>query len=60
MTIGGGRNLWLFFSPLLITLFLVFVSGVPMLEKKYTGRPDWEDYKSRTSKFIPWYPKKTG
>ena len=60
LTIGGGRNLWLFFSPLLITLFLVFVSGVPMLEKKYAGRADWEAYKSRTSKFILWFPKKAG
>lgn len=58
MAISGGRNYWLILSPLLITFFLVFVSGVPMLEKKYEGRPDWEDYKRRTPKFIPWFPKK--
>ncbi len=60
MTISGGRNLWLFLSPLVITLFLVFVSGVPLLEKKYAGRPDWEAYRSRTSMFVPWIPKKNG
>jgi steroid 5-alpha reductase family enzyme len=40
-------------SPVLIGLMLYFVSGVPMLEKKYNGRADWEEYKKRTPKFIP-------
>jgi steroid 5-alpha reductase family enzyme len=44
-------------SPVTITLLLLFVSGVPLLEKKYAGRPDWEAYKRRTSKFFPWFPK---
>jgi steroid 5-alpha reductase family enzyme len=44
-------------GPLTITLLLVFVSGVPLLERKYAGRPDWEAYKARTSKFVPWFPK---
>lgn len=58
MAISGGRNYWLIISPLLITLFLLYVSGVPMLEKKYAGRPDWEDYKRKTPKFFPGIPKK--
>jgi steroid 5-alpha reductase family enzyme len=40
-------------SPLLITYLLLFVSGVPMLEKKWEGRADWEEYKRKTSVFIP-------
>jgi steroid 5-alpha reductase family enzyme len=44
-------------SPITITLLLLFVSGVPLLEKKYAGRPDWEAYKKRTPKFFPWFPK---
>lgn len=40
-------------SPLAITLLLRYASGVPLLEKKYEGRPDWEDYKARTPVFIP-------
>ena len=40
-------------SPVVITLLLRFVSGVPMLEKKYDGRPDWEEYKKRTAAFFP-------
>lgn len=45
-------------SPLTITILILFVSGVPMLEKKYEGRPDWQDYKNKTSVFIPWFLKK--
>ena len=40
-------------SPLVITWLLRYVSGVPMLEKKYEGRPDWEAYKAKTPVFIP-------
>jgi steroid 5-alpha reductase family enzyme len=40
-------------SPILLTLLLRFVSGVPMLEKKYEGRPDWEEYKKKTAAFVP-------
>jgi steroid 5-alpha reductase family enzyme len=49
---------WLIISPLIITIFLLFVSGVPLLEKKYEGRVDWEAYKKQTSKFFPFPPKK--
>ncbi|MEI7526605.1 MAG: DUF1295 domain-containing protein, partial [Mariniphaga sp.] len=40
-------------SPIVMTLLLRFVSGVPMLEKKYEGRSDWEEYKSKTAAFVP-------
>lgn len=40
-------------SPVIITVLLRFVSGVPMLEKKYEGRPDWEEYKAKTPVFVP-------
>ncbi len=41
-----------------ITLLLLFVSGVPLQEARYAGRPEWEKYKKKTSVFIPWFPKK--
>ena len=44
---------WIF-----ITFLLLFVSWVPLQEARYIGRPEWEDYKSRTSVFFPWFPKK--
>jgi steroid 5-alpha reductase family enzyme len=40
-------------SPLLINFLLIKVSGVPMLEKKYEGRTDYEAYKKNTSAFVP-------
>lgn len=45
-------------GPITITYLLLFVSGVPMLEKKYEGREDFEEYKRRTSKFFPMPEKK--
>lgn len=41
-----------------ITCLLLFVSGVPLQEARYEGRPEWEDYKAKTSVFIPWWTKK--
>ncbi|MEN9390399.1 MAG: hypothetical protein RLZZ283_499, partial [Candidatus Parcubacteria bacterium] len=36
---------WLVFvSPLLITFLLLKVSGVPLLEKRWEGNPEWEAY----------------
>lgn len=52
-------NSWgLIIGPLTITLLILFVSGVPLLEKKYAGRADFEEYKKKTSIFIPFPPKK--
>lgn len=47
-------------SPMLITFLLTQVSGIPMLEARWAGRPDWEEYKKRTNAFIPWFPKSIG
>jgi steroid 5-alpha reductase family enzyme len=44
-------------SPLLITFLLRFVSGVPLLEKKYRRNAEFEEYARRTNAFIPWLPK---
>ncbi|KAG0626526.1 hypothetical protein M758_2G133100 [Ceratodon purpureus] len=47
-------------SPTLITLLLLFVSGIPLLEasgdKKHGGNPAYRAYKSRTSPLIPLPP----
>ena len=46
-------------SPLVITWLLLFVSGVPMLEKKYQGNPEFEAYAQRTNAFFPGPPRKS-
>jgi steroid 5-alpha reductase family enzyme len=48
---------WTVFSPLLMTLFLLRVSGVLLLEKTLKNRPGYNDYIESTSVFIPWFPR---
>ena len=43
----------LLIGPVTITLLLRFVSGVPMLEKKYQNNPDWKEYRQKTAAFVP-------
>lgn len=45
-------------SPLLITYLLLFVSGVPLLEKKYKNNLEFIEYAKETSVFIPWFRKR--
>jgi steroid 5-alpha reductase family enzyme len=45
-------------GPLTITWLILVVSGVPLLEKKYQGRPEFETYKKQTSVFFPLPPKR--
>jgi steroid 5-alpha reductase family enzyme len=50
---------WTVISPILMTLFLIKVSGVAMLEKTLkNNKPGYEEYIRSTSSFIPWPPKK--
>ncbi len=58
IALGAGQPIWTVLSPVIITYLLVFVSGVPLLEKKYKDRPDFQAYAKKTSVFIPWFPKK--
>ena len=45
-------------GPAVITFFLLKVSGVAMLERKYDGNSKYDEYKRITSSFIPWFSKK--
>lgn len=47
------NSLLVFVGPLLIDFLLLKVSGIPMLEKKYEGRKDWEKYKKQVPAFFP-------
>jgi len=55
-------GLWLFvlpshwitlLGPSLLSFFILKISGIPMLEKKYEGRADFEAYKQSTPAFFP-------
>jgi steroid 5-alpha reductase family enzyme len=50
---------WTVISPATITLLLLFVSGVPMLERALAERvPGYREYQRRTPVFIPWFPRR--
>ncbi len=44
-------------GPAILTFLLLRVSGVTMLEKKYSGDPAYAAYQRRTSSFIPLPPR---
>jgi steroid 5-alpha reductase family enzyme len=44
-------------GPATITFMLLRVSGVTMLENKYKGNTEYEEYQKNTSSFIPMRPK---
>ena len=46
-------------GPLVITGMILFVSGIPMTENMMEKTPGWEEYKKRTSAFLPWFPKRS-
>jgi steroid 5-alpha reductase family enzyme len=48
---------WTVFSPILMTLLLLRVSGVALLEKTLETRPGYKEYIEKTSSFIPWFPR---
>lgn len=58
ISLGGPGGWYGIVGPLTITSLILFVSGVPMLEKKYAADPAYQAYARKTSKFVPWWPKK--
>jgi steroid 5-alpha reductase family enzyme len=58
ISINAINGIFGIIGPITITILILFVSGVPLLENKYKGRKDFEEYKMKTSAFIPLPPKK--
>jgi len=56
--IAAAGGWWTIFSPVLMTLLLLRVSGVSLLEKSLETRPGYKEYVEKTSAFIPWFPRK--
>jgi len=58
LTVEGTGAWWTVVSPLVVTVLLVRVSGIPMLEHGMERRrPRYADYVVRTSAFVPWPPR---
>lgn len=49
---------WSAIGPLTISYLILFVSGVSMLEKRYANDKNYQEYKKKTSIFIPLPAKK--
>lgn len=56
LAVSGG---WKFiYSPIIMTYLLRFVSGVPLLEKRYADDEEYQKYAEKTPIFFPRFPKK--
>ena len=59
IALSGGVSPLAVIGPITITVLLLFVSGVPLLEKSMKNRPGFAEYARQTSIFFPWFPKKS-
>lgn len=57
LALSVPNGFWGLLSPLLILFLLLAVSGIPMLERRWSGNLEFEAYKRKTSAFIPRRPK---
>ena len=57
--LGSVLPLWTLISPIAITILVRFVSGVPILEKKYQDNKDFQKYAKKTNVFFPLPQRKT-
>jgi steroid 5-alpha reductase family enzyme len=56
---AGAGGAWMLFSPVLVTILLLRVSGVSLLEKDIRERrPAYREYVRRTNAFFPGLPRK--
>jgi steroid 5-alpha reductase family enzyme len=54
----ASGHAWALVGPLVMTVLLLRVSGVPLLERRMTRtRPGYEEYVRRTSAFVPMPPR---
>jgi len=59
LCVSASHAWWTVIGPIVMTYFLLNVSGVPMLERKMADRrPEYAEYIRRTSSFVPWPPKR--
>lgn len=58
LAISPGGNFWTILSPIIMSVFLLYVSGVTLLEKSLRqSRPDYVEYARKTNAFFPWFPR---
>lgn len=55
MVSGGEFAVAGLIGPLSISILIIFVSGIPPLEKHMAGKNGWGEYKKLTSMIVPWW-----
>jgi steroid 5-alpha reductase family enzyme len=59
ITLATPSSGWTIISPIIITVVLLKMTGVPMMEKTIVHtRPGYSNYIARTNSFFPWFPQK--
>jgi steroid 5-alpha reductase family enzyme len=59
IALPAGATWWTVIAPIVMTLFLVRISGAGLMEKDISGRrPGYADYIRRTSGFVPLPPRR--
>lgn len=57
IAVAGGAW-WTLFSPLIMSVLLMRISGVTLLESTIQDRrPEYAEYRHNTNAFFPWFPK---
>jgi steroid 5-alpha reductase family enzyme len=56
-SIAGWISLTTVLSPVVMTYFLVYATGARLTEKYMTYRDGFDEYRSRTSFFVPQPPR---
>ncbi len=59
LAVGSPLAAWAWLGPLLMYVFLRYLSGVPFTEQQAlrSRGDDYRDYQRRTPMFFPWFPK---
>jgi steroid 5-alpha reductase family enzyme len=55
----GAREWWGMIGPVVITLLILKVSGIPLLERRHAHDKHYQAYQRKTSIFFPLPPRKT-
>jgi steroid 5-alpha reductase family enzyme len=59
VTLSTPGSWWTILSPIIITLVLIKMTGIPLTEKAIAEtRPGYKDYVERTHSLLPWFPRK--
>jgi len=58
IVVAVPNGIWSIIGPLIISFLILFVSGIPLLEKKYRSNQAYKVYKRHTSTLIPLPPRK--